>query len=852
MDSNQLSAPFVAELARTLGAHEPDDRFVERLRMRLASEAPSGSNHRAAIFSRKWAFALSLIAVLAVAAVLVAGPKNVYGSLLRLFGYIPGVGIVNLDEVMVLENGVAQQHQAAMLTVQQGVAGKHDTKLWLKFSSVARPVDGAWLQADNGQRYELIDWRFDPNTTDSQGVLAVFQPLPNEAMATVLALPEGWRIPMQWIPGREANLVPADVLDAAPQETGTPGESHPAVGTAQTGCVDAAYVGLRLKAAVRTETGLQLLLEETDKSGYRRGSLMWHNAVDPQFPETGPWLVDAAGQTYPIDPWRAPQAGALEPNQQILAFSGVPQEAGLLRLVVPDVTVSVDVDEEIVVNVGEHPQAGQVIPLDATVMVEGAQVHFSQAEIRSDAPDSLRLHGLSDEIAEVNGVKPVIFELGRPERVVELYGSGSKRGRISFELELIQNGQLLTGEIRLPVISAAFRHEGPFEISFESPPLSQPDDAQPNLLDPGTYEPLPPAGAMAMDAFRLSGRTLQSGDLLAFSMQGENTRVRVASIENKFVLEDLAVLPGYVLALHPHPDGAGFDYVAANSSGQTPGEYLQQLYRLRFEEPEPRLLVDRFEKDAQGFAWSYDGKYMAYLVDIVQPGQPNQRVLKLLPGGCDDTQTCQPLTMDTGTEVLASLNWASNSYRLAASGTTQAGEAGSTDIFLLTLSEDPLRIEALNLTQSDELMELAPEQWSRNDASLSYICAAPSSMVNNLYGLCEYDFTTGKGSVILPELPWNMHAGLRNAGGLLVESGVVLENGRFGIRTVDLETNVVKYLYEWPFAEKRPYPVAVSADGERLAAFIRDLGGLNIAVVGSEERWQVTTNEDVFRLDWVK
>jgi len=80
---------------------------------------------------------------------------------------------------------------------------------------------------------------------------------------------------------------------------------------------------------------------------------------------------------------------------------------------------------------------------------------------------------------------------------------------------------------------------------------------QPPVVAESTFEPLPLGDPLPMGAYRYTGRALQSGDLLSITFDGENSTLYAASPSNSFTPEEVAVLPGEVLAVYASPTTRG-------------------------------------------------------------------------------------------------------------------------------------------------------------------------------------------------------------------------------------------------------------------------------------------------------
>jgi hypothetical protein len=135
-----------------------------------------------------------------------------------------------------------------------------------------------------------------------------------------------------------------------------------------------------------------------------------------------------------------------------------------------------------------------------------------------------------EPISTADGITPISFDLGKPDRVDDLYGSGMLEGSKDIFVELIQPNGKITGMLTIPIIRATVRVEGLFEFNFNlinaSSPVSTPAEANPNI-----FSPAPTPTSLPMDNYSYTGETLKSGDLLFTVFSGENSEVRDTGLD---------------------------------------------------------------------------------------------------------------------------------------------------------------------------------------------------------------------------------------------------------------------------------------------------------------------------------
>lgn len=769
----------------------------------------------------RWAWAGLAVALLAV---LVIFRQPVMASIGRLFGfaYLPKAGFVDLDTARVLQNPVTQVHEDRSLTVAGGLATTRDTQLWLEFSDEARAIDGAWLETSNGGRIELLNWAWQSNQPGERGLAALFPALPPEVNQVTLALPEGWRIPLTWVPGGESALTPANVT--APYPTTAPDESPVEIAVTAP-CFNTLAIEFCVRAAARSADELQVLVEAVPGGAYTPGSPFSLSPFENTGETAGITLGDAGGASFPVDPDYIRMDGDAARLASTLRFPGAQALTGQLTLQIPAVLASLPLEDELIVDLGSDPQPGQAWEIDQTVDVAGLPLHFGHAALDGDGVSSLRLTVTSDPLDENAALRPYALEVGRPEGIADRYGAGSGPDGISVQVELLQPAGLVSGELRIPLLSAALKARGPFTVTFDAPAEGVAVSPEPQVIEGGNFEPLPQGQPLPMDTFQYSGRALLPGDLLGVALQGETSLLYAASPAADFASELLAVLPGRVLAVHAHPDRQGIDYLTGDYDPASASTRYRQLYTLRFAEGTPRLLVGDFERNAFNFAWSYDGRYLAYLTSSDRPGADYQRYVRIIDLTCRGSGACDAFTTDTGSQDLYELAWSPSDYRMALNGTPADQAYGNNDIFLLSLDSETGATALTNLTQSPEIGDQPPAAWTSDGTALFFACSAGITATNE-YSLCRSDLNLGTDEIVAPLLPWNMHFAHLAADRWIIDGMPVLSNGVYSLRSFDLQSGQSAALLEWSASGKYPVETAVSPDGKRVATIINDLGGL--------------------------
>lgn len=689
-----------------------------------------------------WGAVLTLFVV-----TLFAFRQPVFGAVSRLFGYvfIPNAGFYQIDSTLVLSQPVQMEYDGRNLTVTQGVASLNNTILWIEFSDIASPVDGAVLATEAGENIRLDYWEFSPDLPRSRFVKAYFPALSKNTKQTTLILREGWNLPLEWIPAR--------LWIAESASTGTNSTlAEPQLGEINS-CIEVRNISLCVLAGAANEEFIRVLIEANSLDGFfsfgnRLGEIT-HQSIGGN-PIT---LQDSQGNIIePISEFS--NRSTLQLNQQILVFPAAEMTDRQVTLNVPAVTASVDLDQAIVIDLGPDPQPGDIIPVDADIQVLASTVHFNSAELQGDGITGLRLILDADQVETVNGITPLSLKLGTIEGIDDLYGNGLLAGSKDLFVELMRPSGKVTGLLSLPIVGATVSVGGPFEVNFDiddslefSVPTAATSDSKPSKTnDPATsvpsYNSTETNDLFPMDEYKFMGHNLNPGDLLFTVINGEHTDLYLYSPDsNQSVL--FAVLPGAVSNIYIHPDLKGLDYFTGakfNISGYFSNQNVR-LFTLRFEDPEPRLLYTfpPISGQYQGVqlqpTWSFDGRFVVFNSSGINP-QPGDPAFKYgwLDLACREGGDCvlNSLQIPNGSELYNAV-FSPADYRLLFSGSDQYSNRG---VFLMAFDPEGETNRIVRFPGTDKVA--GRSIWLSDKRVLS-ICSEKS-----LVSFCFFDLETGE------------------------------------------------------------------------------------------------------------
>jgi WD40 repeat protein len=646
-------------------------------------------------------------ALLLALALLVAFRQPVLAAVSRLFGYIyiQDSGFLPADSTLVLQQPVMQAHNGLSLTVTRGVSRPNGTSLYIEYSDTVSPADGAFLEIAGGAQLALSYWEYSPNSPGSHGIKLGFPALPAGITQTTLVMHAGWHLPLTWIPAAQSQLpdVRAVPYIDATQQTSPVADL----------CVEKHGIRLCLRAATTGSENTSVLMDATptnpvlSSSSWLQG-LVWTSRSEPVT------LRDEQGNIYPLDIRRPPLDGTL--------FFPPLGGTHTLTLTIPALYATVDISDQVItVDMGTDPQPGTIIPLDANIHVLGATVHFSKATFVGDGVSSLRLTLNADEpIQTVDGITPDQLELGRPDRVDDLYGNGDFGGSKDIFVELIRGSGKITGVLNLPVISATVIVQGPFEFTFTLSDTSA-TTPTPLVADPNAFSPALTPTPLSLDSYSYSRRTLESGDLLYTVLDGDKTNMYAYTPGAGSQPSLVAILPGEVSQIYIHPDHQGMDYLAGIQVTRDGTTYIDSmsLYTLNFEEAGPRLLYT-FSANAGGMVgtavsgeWSYDGRFVIIQSPQTTPGSGDWKFF-WFDLSCRTGANCEPHKIVVPPSFSLSYpTFAPNDYRILFSG-LDTSIGGIQGIFLLNFDRQQPDRQVVKIPSNMSIADIVaqPAAWT--------------------------------------------------------------------------------------------------------------------------------------------
>ena len=233
MNERNLPPQFEENISQSFGIPAIRPEFVDQVYadlMRRAGEKPRKSRP---FFSLRpaWTVALAFLTLMIVGT-LVIGPQRVYAEFAKLFGYLPGVGIVDQStSIRVLAEPVTVTRDEISITVTSATLTGDKTYLDYRIFGVpgsAYPdqedlmgcTTAEYLRLPDGTRIERIDNDFAPVPagidTANFVIPCIFNTLPGTT-------PENWEISLHFVPAPpDLTMMPVVELSPSPQIRLTP------------------------------------------------------------------------------------------------------------------------------------------------------------------------------------------------------------------------------------------------------------------------------------------------------------------------------------------------------------------------------------------------------------------------------------------------------------------------------------------------------------------------------------------------------------------------------------------------------------------------------------------------------
>lgn len=613
MNEFKPTPQFEENIRQSFGVPAIRKEFAARLHEKIMQRATENSRRPLLFFGSRpaWTAALVILAVMLIITLLV-GPQNVAAAVMRLFGYIPGVGIIEeTGSLRILAKPAQVTRDGITVSVNQVVLTPSETRLNYGVSGVplsAYPrqeavtgcIEKEYLRLPDGSQID-IDEPIPAEVNQATFVLpCIFNTLPG-------TVPTGWEIPLRFIPAPpDFTILPVIEVTSQPTGNGSQPEETPAFAPHAAITVDGVVEtddGYILLGAIRPNVGEGKWLEVTGIATLRDAA---GKKVSYTFPSDVQREEDAAVFARGGATWALQLKGAGVEFPLTIGFSGV-----VITQIDPQATAAITVD------VGATPQPGQVWEINRDIEIAGRIFRLLSI---SALPDGYSFR--VDPGDELSGVSVQI-------EGYQAAGGGGGGGREG------------------PINTSLIYHElpkGQLKILFSNPLAASPTETwqttwQPEALrefpsspgmsnvcwDADTIQDVPPLPA-GLDGKVFFTRLNPELQIVAANMDGSQQQVIArgsvrASLSldgahlaytsaEGMVIKDLStgeetmILGSYGRDVHPSPDGSRVAFV---NSGEVFG-----IFVIDADGRNPKQFSNLGYESIAG--WSPDGSHLYYAI----------------------------------------------------------------------------------------------------------------------------------------------------------------------------------------------------------------------------------------------
>jgi hypothetical protein len=621
MTENNPTPQFEDEIRAALASPDAPPAFVENLRLKIRARSAAQPQRSTRSFKLRlvWAISLAVLLVLIVTTLLI-GPQQVLAAVRGLFGYIPGIGVVQNDaSLRVLAKPASQERQGIIVQVQQGAADNQHTVLVYQVNGLS--VAAANSQGEGAGVGGVVSLLLPDGMTLAQNGgegsgwgtgyqwRTIFPAIPaniNEVTLLITRLldmpagaaPEDWRIPLHFKPApTDLKVMPVYEL-ATPQKALSSQTPGPAVQSQST----KSGPSTASQANVSMQHGIQFSLDKVIEleDGYLfQGSVSWKGQQDISFVDVNLFQMKAEvnGQTIPIEESQPDQypGQPTEGSTTWAVRTNTKSSLGPWTLTQPSIIVHNDTDVPFQIDFGADPQFGQTWQMDRELDVNGYKLHLISAKLAKNPDGTINLN-----ISFENNPSVLEVLVSDPNNYITSTGGGggggggggSGNGELTSSFEY---GRKPTGLHTMIINMIGYTLNGPWQVIWNPPagsgqPLTTPT-SQPQLcLNDDKWQKLknqPPAPVS-----ELKGRLLlaQNTGQLMPQMSLINT--------DGSQRQDIAI--GGLSALSP--DGSTIAFIKSNG----PSLFLVDTHT-----QEIRPLQGSGKDDYQP-VWSLDGKWIAF------------------------------------------------------------------------------------------------------------------------------------------------------------------------------------------------------------------------------------------------
>jgi Tol biopolymer transport system component len=620
---------FEESIRQSFGVPDIRPEFVDQVYDKLMQRATKKTQkpHPFHRLRPAWTITLTILTILIIGTLMI-GPQYVYAAVAQLFGYIPGVGIVDESSpIRVLAEPVSVTRDGFTITVTSATLTGDKTYIdyrifgvpgsaYPKQEDVRGCMQEEYLRLADGSQLTQVNFGYQPVPAGVDEAVFVIPCIGNTLPGKA---PENWELPLRFVPApadltvipvfEELTPSPPSSLSSDTLTDGTPAAlADSSVTVSKVIETDDGYILIgqfqpQIQPGEWTQTGGLEIVDATGKKVSYTYPQDVNEAINQQSPLTG-WAAQfkAAGLVYPLT----------------IRFSGV-----ALQPADPSATAKFTFDA------GSNPQPGQVWSLNQDIQLAGHTLTL--VSIRADSRG-----GYSFDFQ----VDPQMYSVGLQ---IEGYtpnggggggGGGLTNGKFNVSLSYSQlpTGVLTVTLSNLTLISDPLTWEGQWSPATLRTDLPANPSAQPGVcLTADSLAQLKPAPADLTSGMALMYEQLADTDqwgLVLYNLDGsqkqvvvsagnwgtlspDGSKVAYSALDNGIHIVDLASQTEKVI-----PDAGGFDLHWSPDSQQIAyiklsDNIIDSVFVVDVESGQARQISDWSYELAAG--WSPDSAQIYYV-----------------------------------------------------------------------------------------------------------------------------------------------------------------------------------------------------------------------------------------------
>lgn len=493
MPKHETSREWKADIEQSMAVPSASSEFVQNLRVKLLAQTQTKPKRWYSTFRLRlvWKGVMAGLVLILIVSVII-GPQNVLAAFRSLFGYIPGIGLVQASpQLRLLERPVEISRDGITLTLEkaafdgnrlvvvykteglslqaansqgEGAVTGGVAAIVLKDGTVFTQDEVSWRGWATGYRNRIVFHNIPKDTWDMTLFIHLLETMPEGAA------PQDWQVKFH-LSAAPPSLVMMPVYEL---ETPTPMDQQPTGNPA----TPSAETGTMLGNAATSE-GLQIVLDKVIEMeiGYLfQGYIDWENRPD---------TIQGGVDPYSIQIYNNGKLVASEPAEPDVPVEHATQRyywakqtnskalSGDVTIQLKDIIIHEKSDTPFQLDLGSSPQPDQIFKpnLSLTVNEKSLVISTAQLKVEADGTTDLHIYFIADPTFRfVSFSDPESYPSSRPAG-----GGGGGAGepesidsRANFETAF-KYGRMPTGVRNLTIFEVVRNVPGTVELHWQAP-----------------------------------------------------------------------------------------------------------------------------------------------------------------------------------------------------------------------------------------------------------------------------------------------------------------------------------------------------------------------------------------------